>query len=102
MKLIVTEVKSQPKKRGRQPRNTDRKENKVTSWNYKAPDFFYERLSPKSRAFLDHLGMELLEWDTKMKPLILSKFFCEREHPLVMADVYEWAEEKMVKDSRRR
>lgn len=77
------------RKRGRPKKNTD---SELTSWDYKPPAFFYERLTPKSKAELDNLGLELLAYDTKFKPLILSKFFVEREHALTMSDVYKWAQ----------
>ena len=73
-------------------RGRPKKEPKVeiSNWDSNVPDFFYERLSPKSRKEPDNLGMELLAYDQKHKPLILSKFFSERLRPIILSDVKEW------------
>lgn len=64
----------------------------LTSWDYKPPIYFYQRISPKTEEELYNIGMEMVAWAKQETSLVFSNFFNQREYPYIMADVYKWAD----------
>jgi hypothetical protein len=69
---------------------------KLTKSEYNPPPFFYERLVPKSDAELENLGREMVAWAQDEDSLTLSQFCSERRPPIILKDLYAFAQRNKV------
>ncbi len=67
-------------------------ESELISWDYNPPQFFYERLVPKSEQELSNMARNLLAWAQRPDSLIWSDFCNEHNPPMARSDLYRFAE----------